>query len=121
MAVRHVFAQANVAHEDQAGNFAFDGAGGLLHDAVISPGSGGDLVLFVGQAEQNYRRHAQGMYLLGLGHGFVHRQIEDAGHRTDWLADALAGAHKHGIHESVGREPGFSNQVAQFRRAAKAP
>ena len=72
MAVGHVLTQADVAHQDQAGDFAFDGAGGLLHDAVVGPGSGGYVIFFVGKAEENHRGHAQGINFLRLFYRFIH-------------------------------------------------
>jgi len=54
MPVAHVFAEANVAHQEQAGHFALHRARGLLHDAVFGPGTGGDFVLLVGKAEQDH-------------------------------------------------------------------
>ena len=52
MSVTHVFAEADVAHQDQPGNLALHGARGLLHDAIVGPGSSGHFVFFVGKAEQ---------------------------------------------------------------------
>ena len=60
MSVRHVFAEANIAHDDELGDFALDGAGGLLHDSVFRPGAGGDFVLGFGQAEEDDGGNAQG-------------------------------------------------------------
>ena len=57
--VRHVFAKADVAHDEQAGNVALDGAGGALHDSVVGPSPGGDLVLLFGKAEENDRLDAE--------------------------------------------------------------
>ena len=41
VAVRHVFAQANIADDHQLRNLALDGARRLLHDPVFRPRAGG--------------------------------------------------------------------------------
>lgn len=60
------------------------------------------------------------MNFLRFFNGFVHGQIEDAGHGADWLADAFAGADKHWIDESIRRKTRLGDQVAKFGGTAKA-
>ena len=119
VAVGHVFAEANVAHQDQVWDFAFHGAGSLLHDAVVGPGSGGDVIFLVGKAEENYRGHAQGVNFLCLFDGLIHGEVEDAGHGANCLTDALAGANEHGVDEGVGSETSFADQIAKLIGAAE--
>jgi hypothetical protein len=119
MSVRHVFAEANVAHQDQVWHFAFHGTCSPLHDAVVGPGSGGDVIFLVGKAEENHRRHAQGINLLCLFYRFVHREVEHAGHRADFLAHALTGANEHGVDKGLRSEAGFAHQIAKLRSAAE--
>ena len=57
--MRHVFAQANIAHEDEIRDFALDGAGGLLHDSVFRPGAGGDFVFGLREAKEDDGGNAQ--------------------------------------------------------------
>ena len=66
MAVRHVLAQANIAHDQQIRDFALDGARGLLHDPIFRPGAGGDFIFLFRQSKQNDRRHSQRVRLLAL-------------------------------------------------------
>ena len=117
--MRHVFAEADVAHQDQVRNFALHGAGGLLHDAVVGPGSRGDVILLVGKTEENHRRHAQGVNFLRLFHRLIHREVEHARHGANLLAHTFAGANKHGVDEGVGSETGFAHQVAKLSGAAE--
>ena len=91
MSVRHVFAEANIPNNDEFGDFALDGAGGLLHDSVFRPGAGGDLVFGFRQPEKNDGWNAQRGGFPRLLHRFIHRKIEDARHGPDFLAHTLAG------------------------------
>ena len=50
--MRHVLAQAHIAHHHHVPHFTLDGARGFLHDAVVSPGAGGDFIFFLRQAHK---------------------------------------------------------------------
>ncbi len=115
----HVFAEADVAHEDQVWDFALHSAGGLLNDAVVGPGSAGDVIFLVRKAEENHGGHAQGVNVLRLFHRFIHREVEYPRHGANLLANAFPGTDEHGVNEGVGREPGFAHQVAKLVRAAE--
>ena len=119
VSVRHVFAEADVAHQNQVGDFALHGSGSLLHDAVVGPGSGGDVIFLVGKTEENHRGHAQGVNFLRLFHRFIHRKVEHARHRANFLAHAFAGANEHGVDEGLGSEAGFAHQVPKLGGAAE--
>ncbi len=80
VSVRHVFAQANIAHDDEVRNFALDGAGRLLHDSVVRPGAGSNLIFGLGQAEEYDGGNTQRAGLPCLLHGLIHRQIEHPRH-----------------------------------------
>ena len=118
--MRHVFAQANIAQDDELGDFALDGAGGLLHDSVVRPGAGGDLVLGLGQSEEYDGGNAQSGGLARRFHRFIHRKIEDARHGPDFLAHTLAWTDKQGVDKGLGREPGLANQRPQLVILAEA-
>ena len=94
MPVGHVFAKANVSHNDEVRDFALDGARDLLHDSVFGPGAGGNLVLGFGKAKQDEAGNAQRFSLARLLYGFIDRKVEDARHRPDFLPHTLPGTDK---------------------------
>ena len=55
-----------------------------------------------------------------LLHRFVHRQVEDAGHGTNFLAHAFAGTNEQRIDEAFGAEAGLADERTQRVRAAQA-
>ena len=118
--MRHVLAQAHIAHEHQSRHFALDRARRLLHDSVLRPCSRRDFIFLVRQAKQNHRRHSQRMNLPRLLHRLIHRQVEHARHGANFFANALPGTDEHRIDKRVGSEPRFAHHVAEFVRAAKA-
>ena len=120
MTMRHVLAKADVANKNEVRNFALDGAGRLLHDAVVGPGSGGYFVFFLGQAEQNYRGHSQPTRFTGLFNNLVDGEVEDSGHGADFLAYALSRADEDGIDEGFCAEASFANQVAKWSGATQS-
>src|SRR5260370_37252902 len=121
MTMRHVFTKAAIANQDEVRNFALDGAGRLLHDAVVGSGSGGYFVFFLGQAEENYRGHSQPLRFAGLFHNLVDGEVEDSGHGADFLAYALSWADEDGIDEAFYAEASFANQVAKWSGATQSP
>jgi hypothetical protein len=108
--VRHIFAQAHVSHDEETRNLAFNGARGLLNDAIVSPGSSGFLVLRFRQAEKDYRGNAERGDIATLFDGFVDRHVEHAGHGADFLADSFTRANEKRVNEAVWGEPGFANE-----------
>src|SRR5260370_11625452 len=110
MTMRHVFTKADIANQNEVRNFALDGAGRLLHDAVVGPGSGGYFVFFLGQAEQNYRGHSQGMRFTGLFHHLVDREVEHSGHGADFLAYPLSWSDERAITQPFSPHPSISTQ-----------
>src|SRR5258707_8741273 len=120
MTMRHVFTKADIANQNEVRNFALDGAGRLLHGAVVGPGSGGYFVFFLGQAEQNYRGHSQRTRFTGLLNHLVDGEVEDSGHGADFLAYALSWADENGIDEGFRAEASFANQVAQWSGATQS-
>ncbi len=120
VSVRHVFAQAHIAHQQQAGNFALDGPRRLLHNAVVRPGIGGDFVFRLRQSEEDDAGNAQRFHLGALFHRFVHRKIKDAGHGAHFLANAFSGANEQRIDKAFGAEPGFANERTHRFAATQA-
>ena len=102
------------------GHFALDRPRRLLHDAVLVPRPGRDLIFLVGQSKQNHRRHAQPVHFLRFLHRLIHRQVAHPGHRLHFLPHALPGTNKHGIDKCIGRQPGLSYQVAKLSRSTKS-
>ena len=117
--MRHVFAKANVAHQDQVRHFALQSACGLLHNAVVGPGSSGNIVLLVGKTEENHRGHAQRVNFPRLFYRLVHGKVEHPRHGANRLPHTFAGTNKHGVDKRVGSEAGFAHQVAKLRGAAQ--
>src|ERR1700720_4291736 len=120
MSVRHVFAQAHIAHDDELGDFALDGPGGLLHDSVFRPGSGGDLVFALGQTEEYDGGNAECGGLACRFHRFIYREIEDARHGRHFLTHALARTDEQRVDKCLGRKPGLANQRPQLVILAEA-
>ena len=120
MSVRHVLAQADVAHQQQAGHFALDGARRLLHDAVVGPGAGGDFVLRLRQAEEDDAGNAQRLHLGALLHRFVDRQVVHPGHGAHFLANAFAGTDEQRIDKAFRAEAGFADKRAHRFVATQA-
>ena len=105
-------AKANVAHQDQIGHFVLHCAGGLLHNPIICPGSGGNVIFPVRQTEENHRGDSEGMNFLRLLHRFIDREVEHARHGTNFLAYTFTRTNEHGVDEGLPtvkaefREPG---------------
>ena len=62
------------------------------------------------QAEEDDAGNAQRLDLGALLHGFVHREVEDAGHGAHFLAHAFAGTDEQRIDESFRAEAGFADE-----------
>ena len=122
VAVAGVLAEADVGDEDKlfCGCTLLEGAKALLHDSVVVPGAGGLLVFAVGQAEEQQSADAEARGFFGFADGLVDGEIEDAGHGTDRVAHALAGADEERIDQVAGVERGFANQRAKRLSAAQA-
>ena len=71
MAMRSVFAQADVGNDQERGQFFFQQAHGFLHDAVWGVSAAGFVVFFIGNAEQQNRRDAEGVGGGGFAHNFI--------------------------------------------------
>jgi len=59
------------------------------------------------------------MNFLRFFHRCIHREVEHAGHRANFLADTFTRANEHGIDEGVRSEARLPHQVAQLRGAAE--
>ena len=112
MAVRGVFAEADVCDDDERLCFAggLDCAEASLDDAVGCPGSGALLVFFGGNAEEQNSADSE----IGAGFDLLERlidgEIKDAGHAADLAANTFALADKKRINESAGTQMRLSNE-----------
>ncbi len=111
MAVAGVFAIADVGHHQQLRDFALHRADGLLHDAVIGISARCDLVLGLGNAEQNHAADAELVRLFAFVHQLVHRKLRVPGHGADLAPHAFARTDEQrqdeiGRIEHASREPG---------------
>ena len=84
MAVAHVFAQAHVRDDEQRRQFLFQQPHRLLHDAVLGVSAARLLIFFIGNAEEQNRRHAERVRRRRLAHNFIRRQLKHAGHGNRW-------------------------------------
>ena len=57
----------------------------------------------------------------GFLHRFIDGEVEDAGHRANFAADAFAGAEEQRIDQCAGLEMGFADQAAHGLIAAQTP
>jgi hypothetical protein len=80
VAVRGVLAEADVGDEDKGveGAIGFKGAQALLDDAVGCVGTGSEVVLFSGKAEEEQAAEAKRGAGFGLFDGLVDGEVEDA-------------------------------------------
>ena len=83
VAVRHIFAQADVGEDEQVRVVALEGADGALHDAVVGIRAGRLFVFAFRQAEQQHGGDAERGDLLGFGAQGVNRELGHAGQRRD--------------------------------------
>ena len=121
MAVAHVFAEADIGHDDQIRQFLFQQSHRLLHDAVAGVGAGGLFILGVGNAEEQDGGHSQGVRPPGFLGRLVGRELKDAGHGGDGLARLASAAGEKGQDQLGGVERGFAHEAAQGGRLAQAP
>ena len=91
VAVRRVLAEAGVDGQHQLGDGLLDRAQRALHDALRVPRLAADLVLLLGQAEQDHRRDAELRDLFGLAHHLVDGELKLAGQRRDLARTLLPG------------------------------
>ena len=121
VAVRGVLAEADIGDEDEGveGAIGFEGAQALLDDAVGCVGTGSEVVLFSGKAEEEQAAEAKRGAGFGLLERLVDGEVEDAGHGGDLFAHALAGAEKERIDERAGVQMRLAHQRAQGWSAAQ--
>ena len=70
--------------------------------------------------EQDDAGNTHRLDLGALLHGFVHREVEDAGHGAHFLAHAFAGTDEQRIDKAFGAKAGFTDKRTQRVRAAQA-
>ena len=123
MAVRGVLAEADVGdeHERLCGGALLERAQAALHDAVVDPGAGAVLVFFGGKAEEQEAANSKPGAGFGFLHGFVDREVEDAGHGGDLAADAFALAEEERVDERAGVQVRFAHERTHRRCRAQAP
>ncbi len=122
VAVRGVLAEADVGdeHERFCGGGLLEGAQAALHDAVVDPGAGAVLVFFGGKAEEQETADAECGAGFGFLHGFVDREVEDAGHGGDLAANAFAFAEEERVDERAGMQVRLAHERTHRRRGAEA-
>src|SRR5262245_44912612 len=113
MPVRHVLAEADVAHDDEVADLTLDGADSLLHDAVVGPGAGRDFVFFLRESEKNDGWNSERVRGARLFHRFVNGKIEDTGHRAHFLMHARSGTDEQGINERFRGEASLAHDGTQ--------
>ena len=121
VAVRGVFAEADVGDDDQMRHLALDRADGALHRRVGVGGFRAGRILAVGQAEEQHAEDAICLRRRRFLDGFVDRQVEDARHGADLAPYATAFADEERQDEAVGRQPRLAHEAADRLAAAQAP
>ena len=114
-----VFAQTDVAGDEQLRNGALHRADRLLHDPllVVRFRAGG---VFRGRnAEQDDAAEPQRRRALGLLHQDIDGQLGDTGHRLDRAPQAFTVRDKQGPDQLRRNDVRFLHQTAQRRRAAQ--
>src|SRR4030067_852292 len=104
MAVRSIFAHADIGYDHEVRVFVLYGLYGLLHRAVGVKGAGAFLILVLGYAEEDYGRYAEGLYLAGFLFQVVHRELELPGHGLYLVLYILAARHEQGEDEIRARQ-----------------
>ena len=97
-----VFAQTDVGHHEDARQFAFERAHGILHGRFRVVGGRSDVVFMIGEPEEEDASNAVGLRRSGFFHRFIDRELADAGHRRNFSAHAFAFADKERQDEHVG-------------------
>jgi hypothetical protein len=100
--VVRVLAEADVGDDEELGQLALDGADRGLHWRFGIVGVRSDVVLVLGNAEEQDAVDAVGLRRCGFFDRFIDRQVADARHRGHFAADALALADEQRQHEHVG-------------------
>jgi hypothetical protein len=121
VAVRGVLAHAHVGDDVVLGIVRLDGADRQLDDAVLGKRAAPCLVLGLGQAEEDDRRDAERLQLVDLGGQLVERELEDARHRRDLVAQAGARLHEQRVDEVCGIQCGLADHRTKRLGAPQAP
>ncbi len=101
MAVAGVFTETDIGDNQDVGNLVLDTADGLLNDAVLGKGAGGQFVFFVGNPEKKDGRNPQVLRFLDFLEDVIDGHLEIAGHGMDWFFSVFAGDNKEGINQIV--------------------
>ena len=112
VAVRGVFAEADVADEAHLGEVFFAGAQRLLDDAVFVVGLAAAFVLMLGDAEEEHGVHARAPHLFEDARKGVGAAAPLSRHRGDLFDDVLSLADEYRIDEHGGGEPRLRRHIA---------
>ena len=104
-----------------SGSLALDRADRRLHRRFGIVGRRADVVLVIGQAEQQHAVDAVGLgAAVASFDGLVDREVEDARHRRHFAPHAFALADEQRQHEHVRRQPRLAHERAHRRACGAA-
>ena len=118
VAVRRVFAEADVRQQDEVGEARPQRAQRLLNDPVVLPRTGCLLVLLRRDAEEQDGADARRCEVLDYANEAA--EVE-ARHARQLLVRERLGSDEERHDELVEREPGLAHEPAQGSRTAEAP
>ena len=104
MAVARILAEADVGDDGQVRHLVLDGLDRMLHDPLVGVAFAADLVLVLGNAEEDDRGNAEVLHLFAVLHEVVDGLLIVPGHGADLFFHALAVGHEERIDEIVGRK-----------------
>ena len=104
MAVAGILAEADVGDDRQVRHLVLDGLDRVLHNALVGVALAADLILMLGNAEEDDRGNAEALHFLAVLHQIVDGLLVVAGHGADLFFHALAVGHEQGVNEIIGRK-----------------
>ena len=121
MAMAHVFAQANVGHDNELAAARFDRADGFLDDAVFGVGATGLFVFLPRNSKEQDRLKPQVLGAFCFVRDFAGRELKNAGHAANRLPAAQFFADEKGEDEVVDGELRLANKIPHPGTAPETP
>jgi hypothetical protein len=120
VAVRGVFAQADVGQKHELGDLLAEGSQRPLHDSVLVVGSRARPVLLLGDAEEENGADPQSLSLLGFLAETVDGALRDTGQALERPLDSVARANEERKDKVAQVEARLAHELAQRRGAPEA-
>ena len=123
VAVAHVLAEADIGDDENVGHLLLDPPDRPLDDAVVGHRPGGDLILLLGDPEEEDRRDPQRLHPLRLLDDVVDGHLKDPRHGDDRLLHLRPRHGEQGIDQVVdarASSPGSSSGNSRSFSASSA-